>query len=254
MQKEELNNDNVIKNLSYDQTEILLNIMKLYNDNKPFECDITASELKFYQKGKKNKYEVPLPKLLFDVCPQREGIQKIEKWGKLPLKDESIHSVVVDLPFVVSPANAPSATKNIKENGNLIYKRFSAYYPVDNLYYSYYHWLSECFRVLDKNGICVFKCQSCISGGIRHNVEEFSFMAAQRLGFKMVDKFTLSAKARLISSSKYKNGQKHSRSYTSQFLVFQKDPKFGTKDFNFEQLLDVCEIKEHGGYIDIVEK
>ena len=79
-------------------------------------------------------------------------------------------------------------------------------------------------------------------------------MAAQRLGFKMVDKFTLEAKARLISSNKYKNGQKHSRSYTSQFLVLKKDPKFNSKDFIFEQLLDVCEIKERSGYVDIVEK
>ena len=79
-------------------------------------------------------------------------------------------------------------------------------------------------------------------------------MAAQRLGFKMVDKFTLEAKARLISSNKYKNGQKHSRSYTSQFLVFKKDPKFNSKDFIFEQLLDACEMKERSGYVDIVEK
>jgi len=251
---ENLNNETIIKNISTDQSEILLNIMNLYNEGKPFECDITASELKFYKQNKKQKYEIPIPKILMDVYPQREDIIKIEKWGKLPLEDESISSIVVDLPFVISPANAPSATTQIKENGNLIYKRFSAYYPVDNLYYSYYHWLSECFRVLKKDGICVFKCQSCISGGIRHNVEEFSFMAAQRLGFKMVDKFTLEAKARLISSSKYKDGQKHSRSYTSQFLIFKKETKFGSKDFIFEKLLDVCETKEENNYNDIIEK
>lgn len=252
---ENLNNKTIIKNISTDQSEILHNIGTLYNDGSDhFDCDITASSLGFYGGKKRDKFVIPEPKILMDVYPTREDIIKIDKWGKLPLENESIHSIVVDLPFVISPANAPSATKKIKEGSNLIFKRFNGYYPVDNMYYSYYHWLSECFRVLDNNGICIFKCQSCISGGIRHNIEEFSFMAAQRLGFKMVDKFTLMAKARLISSNKYKNGQKHSRSYTSQFLVFKKDPKFNSKDFIFEQLLDVCEIKERSGYVDIVEK
>ena len=252
---ENLNNKTIIKNISTDQSEILHNIGTLYNDGSDrFDCDITASSLGFYGGKKRDKFVIPEPKILMDVYPTREDIIKIEKWGKLPLENESIHSIVVDLPFVISPANAPSATKKIKEGSNLIFKRFNGYYPVDNMYYSYYHWLSECFRVLDNNGICIFKCQSCISGGIRHNIEEFSFMAAQRLGFKMVDKFTLEAKARLISSNKYKNGQKHSRSYTSQFLVFKKDPKFNSKDFIFEQLLDACEMKERSGYVDIVEK
>lgn len=79
-------------------------------------------------------------------------------------------------------------------------------------------------------------------------------MAAQRLGFKMEDKFTLLAKARLISSNRYKNGQKHSRSYTSQFLVLIKDNKRKSKDFFFEDLLNKCEIEEDENYVNIVEK
>ena len=76
-QIQEYNNNTVIKNISFDQSEILLNIMKLYNDGQPFECDITASELKFYQKNKQNKYDIPIPKILMDVYPQREDIIKI---------------------------------------------------------------------------------------------------------------------------------------------------------------------------------
>lgn len=251
---EELNNSNIIKNISTDQTEILHNIGLLYNNGSDqFDLDITSSTLGFYNGGKKDAYNIPEPKILMDVCPTRQDIIKIEKWGKLPLEDKCVHSVVVDLPFVVSPENAPSAVTN-KEGASLIYKRFSAYYPVDNLYLSYYHWLSECYRVLEEGGICIFKCQSMISGGIRHNVEEFSFMAAQRLGFKMIDKFTLRAKARLISSSRYKNGQKHARSYTSMFLVFVKDSKNKSKEFNYEKLLDRCEVEESEYYANVVEK
>ena len=250
---EKLSNANIIKNVSYDQTEILHNIGIIYNNGSDqFDADMTASTLGFYGKGR-GKYEIPEPKVLMDVCPTREDIIKIEKWGKLPLEDKSIKSLVIDLPFVISPANAPSAVAD-KEGASLIYKRFAGYYPVDNLYLSYYHWLSEASRVLEDGGICIFKCQSCISGGIRHNIEEFSFMAAQRLGFKMEDKFTLLAKARLISSNRYKSGQKHSRSYTSQFLVFIKDPKKKSKDFFFEDMLDRCEREESENYANVIEK
>ena len=248
-----LNNNNIIKNVSHDQTEILHNIGVLYNNGSDqFDADMTASSLGFYGKGKGYDYCIPEPKILMDVCPTREDIIKIEKWGPLPLENNSIHSLVIDLPFVISPSNAPSAQSN-KDGAMLIYKRFSAYYPVDNLYLSYYHWLSEASRVLDENGICIFKCQSMISGGIRHNAEEFSFMAAQRLGLKMVDKFTLLAKARLISPGKYK-AQQHSRSYTSMFLVFVKSSKSKSKEFNYEELLDRCKKEEEEHYINVVEK
>ena len=248
-----LNNRNIIRNYSYDQTEILHNIGILYNNGSDqFDADMTASSLGFYGKGK-GMYEIPVPKILMDVCPLSDGIIKIEKWGPLPLKDKSISSLVIDLPFVICPANAPSVKEKKKES-NLIFERFHGYYPVDNLYLSYYHWLSEAKRVLKDNGICIFKCQSCISGGIRHNIEEFSFMAAQRLGFKMEDKFTLLAKARIISPSKYKKGQIHSRSYTSQFLVFIKDNKKKSKDFFFEELLNRCEKEEKENYANVIEK
>lgn len=251
--EKKLNNTNIIKNISYDQTEILHNIGVLYNNGSDqFDCDITASSLGFYNGGKNYEYNIPEPKILMDVCPSREDIIKIDKWGKLPLEDKSIHSLVIDLPFVISPANAPSAQSN-KDGAMLIYKRFSAYYPVDNIYLSYYHWLSEAYRVLDDDGICIFKCQSMISGGIRHNVEEFSFMAAHKLGFKMEDKFTLMAKSRLISSGKYK-AQQHSRSYTSMFLVFVKQKKKKSKDFNFYDLLERCKNEENENYINVVEK
>lgn len=251
--KPRITNSNIIKNISFDQSEILWNIMHLYNNDMPYDCDMTASELKFYG-DRGGKYNIPLPKILFDVFPQDERVQKIDKWGNLPLADGSIHSIVIDLPFVISPANSPSAV-NPKKGSQLIASRFAAYYPVDNLYLSYYNWLRNAYRVLDNGGICVFKCQSMISGGIRHNVEEFSYMAAHRLGFKMIDKFTLEAKARLISNAKMKNGQVHSRSFTSQFLVFQKDTKkWKSKEFDYFKLLERCEKEYDERFVNVVEK
>lgn len=73
---EKLNNSNVIKNISFEQSEILWNIMQLYNDGNPFDCDMTASELKFYNGGKGHKYVIPEPKILFDVHPTQDKIKK----------------------------------------------------------------------------------------------------------------------------------------------------------------------------------
>ena len=240
--KLKLDNSNVIRNISFDQGEILWNIMQLYNDGKPFDCDMTASQLKFYGERKGSKYNIPEPKILFDVFPQEEKIKKIEPLGKLPLDDESIDSIVIDLPFVVSPPDAPSAVEN-KEGSSLIFKRFHGFYPVDSLYLTYYHWISEAYRVLKPNGTCCFKTQSTISGGTSHNVEEWSFMCAQKVGFTMEDKFILEAKARLISATKIKK-QQHARKYTSAFLVFKKFLKKKSKNFNYFELMNNIELLE----------
>lgn len=242
-----LDNSNVIRNISFDQTEILHNIMQLYTDGKPFDCDMTASELKFYRKVKGCKYVIPEPKYLFDVFPKEEKIKKIEPYGRLPLDDESIDSIVIDLPFVVSPPNAPSAVSN-KEGASLIFKRFFGYYPVDDLYSSYYHWISEAYRVVKPNGTVVFKTQSTISGAIMHNVEEWSFMCAQRVGFTVEDKFILEAKARIIAGPSKMKKQQHARKYTSVFYVFKKFMKKKSKNFNYFELIEKCREMENNRY------
>ena len=231
---ENLDNTNIIRNISFDQSEILYNIMQLYNNGEPFECDITASELKFYKRTKGDNYDIPEPKILMDVYPQRDDIFKITPFEKLPLEDESVSSIVVDLPFVISPHTSPSATEN-KDGSMLIFKRFSGFYPVGEMYENYYWWMKECQRVLKKNGIIVWKTQSTISGGISHSTEEFSFMCANKLGLYTIDKFYLEAKARLISKGKYKK-QCHARKYTSSFYVFQKDDNLAKKTDYFKLL------------------
>ena len=222
------NNTNIIKNISTNQTEILNNIWKLYLWTNQFDCDITASTLNFY------KDWIPEPKYLFDICPQREDIKKLEPRWPIPLWDCSIHSIVIDLPFVIAPHTAPSMTTEQKEWSNIILKRFSTYYPAKELYDSYKHWIEEAYRVLDEWWVCIFKCQSCISWGIRHNVEEYSYMCWEKVWFVMDDKFTLIAKSRIIGRMQ---NQIHSRSYTSQFLVFVKRSR-KANDFIYLDLLD----------------
>ena len=240
MEKNELNNSTVIKNISTDQSEILKWIMDLYNNGEPFDCDITASELKFYGDAKGCKYSIPVPKILMDVYPTREDIIKITPFNKLPLEDNSVSSIVCDLPFVCSPKTCKSVVEK-KEGANIISNRFLSWYPMLEGYENIYWWITECKRVLKDGGVLVWKMQSSVSGGLQHLLSEFSAVCAADCGLYINDQFILEAKARLISASKIKK-QQHSRKYTSTFWVFKKDEK---KDKKTNLLTKLQECKEN---------
>lgn len=241
-----LNNSNVIKNISFDQSEILWNIMQLYNNGEPFELDITASELKFYGKRNGYAYEIPVPKILMDVYPMREDIIKIMPFEPLPLEDNLISSCVSDLPFVCSPKNCKSVREK-KEGANMISNRFSSWYPmmegVENIYY----WMGECARVLKDDGILIWKMMDSVSGGISWPLSEFSMLCADYFGLYTIDHFILEAKSRLVSSSKIKK-QQHARKFTTDIWVFKKDKK-KAKKVSLLGLLEQCKTNVYEGKV-----
>lgn len=241
--------DEVIKSIGYNQHEILFNIMQMHNGGKPFDCDPTYSKGNFYGtftiKNDSETYdiEIPQPKYKFDVAPQVDGVVKIEPLGNLPLESNSLESIVVDLPFVISCGPSMS-TPDYDENGkkvmnNLISRRFASYYPVAQLLESYKHWLEECYRVLKDDGILVWKCQNTITGSKFLNSPYYSRMIAQSLGFDDLDEFVLLAKQRLISGKIKK--QQHARSFHSYFLVFKKSLKKKVQYYEFmdDEAIDV---------------
>jgi len=234
--------NDVIRSISYDQHEILYNIMKMHNNGKPFDCDITYSTGKFYGKfnvetldGNKAEIEIPQPKFKFDVCPQSDDVVQIEDGKPLPLEDNSISSIVVDLPFVVSPHTAPSI---LNDNGdkkkNIIFKRFSSYYPWHTMPQSYSRWLKECYRVLKNEGIVVWKSQSTISGSKNIMMPYYSWMEAEKNGFYTLDEFIILAKNRLHSGKIKK--QEHARKFHSHFFVFKKSLR--EKPINYYKWLE----------------
>ena len=99
-----------IKNVSYHNAEILNNIITIHNNGEPFDCDMTYSKGNFYGKFKVDglDLEIQEPQYKFDVNPISDDVTKIEPWGKLPLEDESIRSIVIDLPFVIASNKVPS--------------------------------------------------------------------------------------------------------------------------------------------------
>lgn len=234
--------EGVVKSIGYNQHEILYNIMQLHNDGKPFDCDPTYSIGNFYGKfsikkeeGETAEIEIPAPKYKFDVNPQIEGVEKIEPLGKLPLEDNSINSICIDLPFVIS-CGPSMQTPDYDENGNkvknnLISRRFASYYPVAQLLESYAHWISEAYRVLKEDGIMTFKTQSTITGSRFLATPYYSRLIAESIGFDILDEFILLAKNRLISGKIKK--QQHARSFHSYFLVFKKSLKKKITYFDF---------------------
>lgn len=218
----------VIKSVSDNQHQIISNILQVYNDNQPIDADITYSLGKFY--GTFGDILIEQPKYKFDVSPVDDTITKIEPLGPLPLENESIKCCMFDPPFVISPKNAPSLVNEDKRS-NIICKRFSSYYPVSELLESYQHWLSEMFRVLQKDGIAIVKCQPTVTGGKQLNSHHFIWFLAECLGFDLIDEFVLiCSKGRLISG-KIKQ-QQHARKFHSYFYVLKKSRTKKIKYFN----------------------
>ena len=242
--------NDVIRSIGYNQHEILYNIMQMHNNGKPFDCDPTYSIGNFYGKfniaktnGESTEIEIPAPKYKFDVCPQVEGVEKIEPLGKLPLEDSSIDSICVDLPFVISCGPSMN-TPDVDENGNkvknnLISRRFASYYPVAELLKSYKHFLKESYRVLKEDGILVWKTQGTITGSKFLVSPYYSRLIAESIGFDSLDEFILLAKNRLVSGKI--NKQQHARSFHSYFLVFKKSLK---KKITYFDFMDDSEINE----------
>lgn len=226
----------VIKSISHNQHEILYNIIQLHNNGKPFDCDPTYSIGNFYGRfnintddDKSVEIEIPSPQYKFDVYPQLDDVIKIEPLGNLPLEDNSIGSICIDLPFVISCG--PSMNNPTGDKTNIISKRFSAYYPVAELLRSYKHWINESYRVLRQDGILCFKTQPTITGSKMLNTPYYSRLIAESIGFDSLDEFILIAKNRLISGKV--NKQQHARSFHSYFLVFKKSLKKKIRYFDF---------------------
>ena len=199
----------VIKSISYDQEEIIKNILTLHVPQGYIDCDPTYSKGNFYKNIQK-------PIFKFDINPQVPGVKK-SCATKLPLNGNSINCLMFDPPFLAT--SGPSLKKN-KENRNIITERFGVFKTESLLHQFYNDSLKEFYRILDKNGVLIFKCQDKVSGGKNFMSHNIIMMQAYSIGFYPKDLFILTAKNRIISG-KHKN-QKHCRKFHSYFWVFIK--------------------------------
>lgn len=195
-------NKNAIKTISYNQSEILAWIMRLYNNRQPFECDLTFSIGNFYR-------HIPQPQYKYDKYPQVEGVKPLDEVDLLP--DESFHSVVYDLPFIVSSG----AMSKIKE-------RFTYFESIDEIYRANDEMLERSHRILKEQGLLIVKTMDVCHGNKQLWISDYVVQKAYDLGFQLIEKFILLSNLRLFART---HQQKVARKYHSYFFVFRKCKK-----------------------------
>ena len=203
----------LVKSISYDQGEIIHNILKLHVPEGKIDCDPTFSTGAFY-----NETGVDAPELKFDIRPQLEGVVQADA-RSLPLPDVSLTCLMLDPPFLATTG------KSLTEGeGNKINRRFSVYSSEKELHRCYADMIQEAYRVLKPGGILIFKCQDKVSSGKQYFSHVFVMNTAVEVGFYPKDLFVLLAKNRLVADWQSKN-QKHARKYHCYFWVFQKSDR-----------------------------
>lgn len=196
----------MIRSLYFDQEDILDAIQELYCPDG-FVCDVTYGNGAFYKNRDK-------PSLRFDLDETLEDVLTASSTD-LPLHDGSLPNVVFDPPFL-------TYVKKGRESGSIMGKRFSGYWSYDELVEHYKETINEVYRVLQKDGIFVFKCQDIIHNHQLYPTHANVMNWCYEAGLRPLDIFILGAKHRMrVGDAKRK--QKHSRSYHCYFLVFKKD-------------------------------
>lgn len=205
--KEDLFGVVTISTISYNQNEIIENILQLHSPNQQIDLDPTYSIGNFYKNGLKQ------PKYKFDIEPQIEGVLRADA-RHLPLGDNEVETIMFDPPFVIG-----GVTYNESVEGSCIMqKRFSHFASWEELRDLYYNSLKEFYRILKPKGIVIFKCQDCVARNKQYfsHVEVMNY--AVQLGFYPKDLFILLAKNRLTDG----RIQQHARKFHSYFWVFEK--------------------------------
>ena len=200
----------MIKSLSFNQQEIIQNIISLYITSKQIDLDPTYSKGIFYKNSPFNQ-----PTLKYDLCPQVNGVLQAD-CRHLPLQDQSINSIIFDPPFLAT--TGPSLNSN--QNNNLINTRFGVYPNEQALHQMYWDSLKEFWRILKPDGILIFKCQDKVSSGKQYVSHVYIMNMAEDIGFYTLDLFVLGVENRLVAN--WQRNQKHARKFHSYFWVFQK--------------------------------
>ena len=200
----------MIKSISYDQGEIIRDILNLHVPEHKIDCDPTYSKGIFY-----TNTSIETPRYKFDILPYNDTVIYAD-CRNLPLDNCSLNCIMFDPPFLATTG------KSLKEeNGNIINKRFGVYSNEKELHQFYIDSMKEFYRILKDKGILIFKCQDKVSSGKQYMSHVFIMNEAVKLGFYPKDLFILLAKSRIVADWQLKN-QKNARKFHSYFWVFQK--------------------------------
>ncbi len=200
----------IIKTISYNQEEIISNILKLHCCGD-IDLDPTYSKGNFY------KGIIKEPKYKSDLEPQSSEVVKANS-EKLPFSSSKFNTIMYDPPFVITS----KGYRDNKKGSSIIAKRFEGYTSFDQLKINYFNTLKELYRVCKNDGIVIFKCQDTVSSGKNHFSHNIIINMAIDIGFYPKDMFILLAKNRLNAFGTVWKQQCHARKYHCYFLVFEK--------------------------------
>lgn len=192
----------------YETNAEILDAIEALHLPEGYECDVTFGNGSFW----KNR---ALPKHCFDITPLQEGVTQADSL-LLPLSNESLSNLVFDPPFMTYVKGG----RGHKEGKVAMTARYGGYYTYSQLEEHYRGTLSEAYRVLKKGGKMIFKCQDIIHNHKMHCTHANTINWAGYEGFRLLDLFILTAKARMPGPQK--GTQRHSRIFHSYFLVFIK--------------------------------
>lgn len=197
----------VVRSFSYSQQDILLSIQRLHCPDG-FDADLTYGNGKFWEGITKPVYR-------FDISPQTEDTQQACSTN-VPVEGNQLKSVVFDPPFLTYIKSG----REHKQGSMVMSKRFGGYWTYQELEDHYKGTLKEAYRIIQKGGTFVVKCQDIIHNHKMHCTHANTIQWASDAGFRLADLFVLAAKHRMPSPQK--GTQRHARVFHSYFLVFKK--------------------------------
>lgn len=207
LRQENLFGKKTIKSISFNEQEIIRDILYLHSSNNKIELDPCYSIGEFYKHG------VDKPDYKFDLNPQTEDTIKA-KSSDLPIEDNTINTIMFDPPFVIS--GQPNG--NDKEGSSIIATRFTGFRSWPELKNMYRNSLKEFYRILKDDGIVIFKCQDTVASGKNHFTHCWVMNEAIETGYYPKDLFVLLSKNRIMDGRK----QQHARKFHCYYWVLQK--------------------------------
>jgi hypothetical protein len=198
-----------VKSVYTSNYDAIKNIMELYGIER-FDLDCTYSKGAFWK-------DLPSPVNKSDIYPSNDTVVEASS-ENLPFEDSSMKSIMYDPPFVIAGASY----KNNREGSSIIAKRFEGYANYRELTENYFNSLKELYRICEKGGFVVMKCQDTVSGGKNHFTHCLIMNMAMEIGFYPRDMFVLTSNVRINSFGTKWTKQEHARKYHSYFWVFEK--------------------------------
>lgn len=189
----------LIRSISYDQQEIINNILKLYNNSQSIDFDPCYNLGMFYKDNK-----VCAPRFKSDINPLMPGVEKLDVQF-LPFEDK-FKCIIFDPPFIVSGKTGKMA------------QRYGAFESVNDLKEFYINSFFSLQRALKKKGLLIVKCQDFVNGRRNYIMLNYVLNLARDFNFKVLDLFILLSKTR---PTRIKH-QQHARKYHSYFIVLKK--------------------------------